>query len=104
MLQILNLEEAKEWSEKNLYESDSFLFPLNVAVKRGLLLEIDKEHFAIVETEANGCTWELDEIRKLSDKEMEENDLWCRYRYKEHITKYPEGYNGAMEHNAGFNL
>lgn len=104
MLQILNLEEAKEWSNQNLYEADSFLFPLNVAVKRGLLMEIDKEHFAVIETECNGCTWVLDEIRKLSDKEMEENDLYCRYRYKEHITKAPEGYNGATEHNAGFNL
>ena len=35
MLQILNLEEAKTWSEKNLYETDSFMFPLDVAVKRG---------------------------------------------------------------------
>ena len=41
MLQILNLEEAKEWSEKNLYESDLYLFPLNVAVKKGLLMGIE---------------------------------------------------------------
>lgn len=104
MLQILNLEEAKEWSEKNLYESDSYLFPLSVAVKRGLLMEIDKEHFAVVETEYNDCTWVLDEIRKLTDEEMEENNLYCRYRYKEHVTKVPEGYKGATAHDAGFNL
>lgn len=104
MLQILNLEEAKEWSEINLYEADSFLFPLNVAVKRGLLMEIDKEHFAIVETEYNGCTWILDEIRKLSDEEMKKNNLHCKYRYKEHIIDAPKGYNGTMEISAGFNL
>ena len=47
-LQILNLQEAKEWSEKNLYEADSFLYPLKVAVNRGLLMKIDEEHFAVV--------------------------------------------------------
>ena len=104
MLQILNLEEAKEWSEKNLYESHSYLFPLNVAVKKGLLMEIDKEHFAVVETESNGFTWMLDGIRKLSDEEMKENDLYCRYRYKEHLVNVPDGYIGATEHDAGFNL
>ena len=104
MLQILNLQEAKEWSERNLYEADSYLFPLEVAVKRGLLMEIDKEHFAVVETEYCGCTWVLDEIRKLTDEEMTENNLYCRYRYKEHVTESPKDYYGAMMHNAGFNL
>lgn len=104
MLQILNLEEAKEWSETNLYEADSYLFPLNVAVKRGLLMEIDKEHFAIVETECNDCTWVLDEIRKLSDEEMKEKDLYCRYRYKEHVIDAPQDYQGARYISAGFNL
>ncbi|MDD3361539.1 MAG: hypothetical protein PHW34_07700 [Hespellia sp.] len=51
MLKILNLEEAKKWSNENLYEADSYLFPLEEAVKCGLLMEIDKEHFAITETE-----------------------------------------------------
>lgn len=104
MLQILNLEEAKTWSEKNLYDADCYLFPLEKAVKNGLLMEIDKEHFAVVETTNFGCTWVLDEIRKLSDKEMKENDLYCRYRFKAHVTEYPEGYNGAMEMDAGFNI
>ncbi|MBQ4521629.1 MAG: hypothetical protein IJA10_01585 [Lachnospiraceae bacterium] len=104
MLQILNLEEAKVWSEKNLYEADCYLFPLSVAVKKGLLMEIDKEHFAVVETTSFGCTWVLDEIIKLTDEEMKENDLYCRYRYKAHVTEHPKGYNGAMEMNAGFNL
>ena len=104
MLQILNLAEAKTWSEKNLYEADSFLYPLKVAVNRGLLMEIDEEHFAVVETKHFGCTWVLDEIKRLSDEEMKELDLYCRYRYKEHVTTYPKGYQGAMEINAGFNL
>lgn len=104
MLQILNLEEAKAWSEKNLYEADSFMFPLDVAVKRGLLMEIDKEHFAVVETEQNGCTFVIEEIWKLTDEEMKENNLYCRYRYKEKIVKHPEGYKGWMEHESGFNI
>ena len=104
MLQILNYQEAKEWTEKNLYNADCFLYPVKVAVKNGLLIEIDTEHFAVVETTSFGCTWVLDEIRKLTDKEMEENDLYCRYRYKAHVTEHPEDYNGAMEINAGFNL
>ena len=49
MTKILNLEEAKAWSEKNLYDADCYMFPLSVAVKRGLLIEIDKEHFAVTE-------------------------------------------------------
>lgn len=104
MLQILNLEEAKAWSEKNLYEADSYMFPLSVAVKRGLLLSIDKEHFAVVETEQNGCTCVIEKIWKLTDKEMKDNDLSCRYRYKEKVVECPEGYDGWMEREAGFNL
>ena len=104
MLQILNLEEAKQWSNENLYEADSFLFPLNIAVKRGILKEIDKEHFAVAEIERFDCTWKLDEIRKLSDEEMKANDLYCRYRYKAHVIEHPQDYNGAMDINAGFNL
>lgn len=104
MIKILNLEEAKTWSEKNLYDADCYMFPLSVAVKRGLLMEIDKEHFAIMETENFGCTWVLDEIRKLSDEEMKENDLYCRYRYKAHVTECPEDYEGTKELCAGFNL
>ena len=76
MLQILNLAKAKAWSEKNLYEADSFLYPLKVAVNCGLLMEIDEEHFAVVETEHFGCTWVLDEIKRLSDEEMKELDLY----------------------------
>lgn len=104
MLQILNLQDAKEWSERNLYESDSFMFPLDVAVKRGLLLAIDEEHFAVAETEQNGCTCVIERIWKLTYEEMKENDLYCRYRYKEKIVKCPEDYQGWMEHEAGFNL
>ena len=104
MLQILNLSEAKQWSEKNLYEADSFMFPLAVAVKHGLLLAIDNEHFAVVETEQNGCTCIIERIWKLTDEEMKENDLYCRYRYKEKVVKCPANYKGWMEHEAGFNL
>ena len=103
-MKILNLEEAKKWSEKNLYNADCYMFPLSVAVKNGLLMEIDNEHFAIVETENFGCTWVLDEIRKLSDEEMKENDLYCRYRFKAHVTEKPNNYHGVTEMNGGFNL
>ena len=106
MLQILNLQEAKEWSEKNLYEADSFLFPLDVAVKRGLLLAIDEEHFAVVETEnkETGCVWRLEEIKRLSDEEMKESNLFCRYRFKAYVLHAPKDYKGILDINAGFNL
>ena len=96
--------QAKTKKTKPNNDADCFLYPVKVAVRNGLLIEIDTEHFAVVETTSFGCTWVLVEIRKLTDKEMAENDLYCRYRYKAHVTEHPEGYNGAMEINAGFNL
>jgi len=104
MLQILNLQEARDWSEHNLYEADSFMFPLEVAVRRGLLIKIDNEHFAVTETEYNGCTCVIEKIWRLTDEEMKANDLYCRYRYKEKIIQCPKDYKGWMEHEAGFNL
>ena len=49
MKKILNLEEAKQYANENLYEADLYLFPLDAAVKCGLLIAIDQEHFAITE-------------------------------------------------------
>lgn len=69
------------------------------------LISIDETHFAVMITEdASGCTWKLDSIRRLTDEEMKAEDLYCRYRYHEHVIKAPEGYDGAMEIDAGFNL
>lgn len=104
MLVVLNLKEAKEWCNRNLYDADSYLFPLDKAVKSGRLMEIDKEHFAIVETICFGYRWVLDKIWRLTDEEMEQNNLYCRYRYIEHLVDIPAGYTGATEHNAGFNV
>lgn len=104
MLQILNYQEAKEWTEKNLYDSDCFLYPVKVAVKNGLLIEIDKEHFAVAEFTCFDCTWVLDEVRKLSDEEMKENNLYNRYRFKAHVTESPCDYRGITEASGGFNL
>ena len=104
MLIILNLKEAKEWCNRNLYDADCYLFPLEKAVHSGRLMEIDKEHFAIVETDHFGFKWVLDEIRRLSDDEMERSNLYCRYRYREHLVDIPAGYCGATEHHAGFNI
>lgn len=104
MYKVLDVKEAKEWAGKNLYEADNFMFPLDVAVKRGLLKPVGEEHYAVVEHEVNGCIWHLDEVRKLSDKEMKENDLYCRYRYKAHVISVPEGYAGATEICAGISF
>lgn len=104
MLKILNTEEAKRWSEENLYEADMFLSALDAAVKSGLLIEIDNGYFAVKETEWGGCTWVIDSIRRLSDKEMRDGNLFCRYRYTEHVIQKPEHYQGEMENDAGFNL
>ena len=67
MLQILNLAEAKAWSEKNLYEADSFLYPLKVAVNRGLLMKIDEEHFVRLKKEIDNL------VNKISQKVRKEN-------------------------------
>lgn len=104
MLEILNLKEAEKWTEENLYEADLYLFPLEVAVKNGLLVEIDKGYYAVRETECNGCTWVIDSVRKLTDEEMKANNLCLRYRYSEHVTEKPDGYQGVTEMNAGFDL
>lgn len=102
MIQLLNLKEAKDWAEKNLMDADNYMFPVNIAVKRGLLKAINENTFAVVDYEQNGCVWHLDEVRRLSNKEMEEQDLYCRYRYRAHVTKAPEGYKGATTICAGF--
>lgn len=104
MLQILGREEAEKWCEKNLYEADCFINPMKIAVRNGLLIAVDDNQFAVAETECFGCTWVIDEIRRLTDEEMKEQDLHCRYCYKEHVISVPEKYSGAREIIAGFNL
>lgn len=104
MLHILNLEEAIQWCKTNLHEAHCYLSPLSVSINHGLLMEVDSTHFAIVETESFDCTWKLDKIWKLTDEEMKANDLYCQYRYKEHVVKCPKGYDGLMKIEAGFNL
>ena len=101
MINILDLNEAKEWAEKNLFEADSFLFPLNVAVKNGLLLNIDDEHFAVKEVETKFCTWVVDSITRLSDEEMKKAELYHRYRYKAHAENCVPGYEGIREIDCG---
>lgn len=104
MLEILNIEQARKWVDENLYEADLYLFPLSVCVKNGLLIDIDGEHFAVTETECFGCTWVIDEIKRLSDAEMEHYGLSCRYRYKAHTIAKPNNYSGITEIEAGFNI
>ena len=94
MMQILTLAEATEWVKENLYEADSFLFPLNAAVKKGLLVPIDGQRFAVREVVTDVCTWVVDSITKLSDEEMAEHGLWCRYRYHAHAENYAADYQG----------
>lgn len=104
MLIVLNTQEAKEWSEKNIYEADSLMDPLAVAVKRNLLMPVNDSYFVVVNTEYNGVTWVMDRVWRLTDKEMKEQDLYCRYRYEEHATDYPVGYRGSKVTKAGFNI
>lgn len=69
-------------------------------------MKIDDTHFAVIITEnpVSGCRWMLDSIRRLTDEEMKAENLYCRYRYKEHVISAPEGYDGETEIDAGFNL
>ena len=100
-MQILTLTEAKEWADKNLFEADSFLFPLDVAVKNGLLVPIDGQRFAVREVVTDVCTWVVDSITRLTDEEMAEHDLWCRYRYHAHAENYDASYQGMKTLSCG---
>jgi hypothetical protein len=87
MLQILSKEEV----EKIGYGS-------------GVVM-ITPEQFALVKTKDEyGYTWKLDYVKRLSDKEMEDKGLNCRYRYREHIVDAPADYDSVREISAGFNL
>lgn len=50
------------------------------AVKDNKIMEIDENHFLLIDYEKNGVTWHVDSVRRLSDKEMHEKNLFCRYR------------------------
>lgn len=104
MLNILNLEQAKEWCKENLYECDSYMFPLDVAINNNLLIKINDNNFVAKETTTDTCTWIVDEVIQLSDEQMKENDLYCRYRFKAHAINYPENYTGMKYINAGLTI
>lgn len=105
MITVLSKYDAQKWAEKNLYEADSYLFPLNVAIKHGLLIKINEDNYAVSESEFdNGCTWKIDKVWRLSDEEMQAHDLYYRYRYKAHVTNCPSQYNGCRAICAGIKL
>lgn len=104
ILVILNTQEAKEWVEKNLYEADLYLLPLERAVNTGLLIPIDNGYYVVKETVTNQCTWEIEEVRKLTAEEMAENNLYLPYRFTARVTECPDNYEGAREISAGFDL
>ena len=101
MMQILTLAEAKEWVLKNLYEADSYLFPLDAAVKQGLLVPVDGQRFAVKRVVTDVCTWVVDGITRLTDEQMAEHDLYCRYRYHAHAEDYDASYKGSKYLSCG---
>ncbi len=101
---ILNTQEAKKWVEKNMYEADLCLLPLERAVNTGLLIPIDKGYYVVKETVTNQCTWVIEEVRKLTAEEMAENNLYLPYRFTARIKECPDDYEGAREISAGFDL
>lgn len=101
---ILNTQEAKEWVEKNLYEADLYLLPLERAVHTGLLIPIDNGYYVVKETVTNQCTWVIEEVRKLTAEEMAENNLCLPYRLTARIKECPDDYEGAREISAGIDL
>ena len=109
-IEAINALEKLAYEYGNQEIEQEHLFVALLTQEDGLIgkliekMEIDKEHFAVVETEQNRCTFVIEEIWKLTDEEMKENNLYCRYRYKEKIVKHPEGYKGWMEHESGFNI
>lgn len=71
------------------------------AIKDNKIMKIESDQYALVDYQYNGVSWHMDSIRRLSDREMREHDLFCRYRYKAHVTHAPVGYNGTKYVNAG---
>ena len=60
--------------------------------------------FVTKETTTDTCTWIVDEVIQLSDEQMKENDLYCRYRFKAHAINYPKNYTGMKYINAGLTI
>lgn len=104
IFKIFNYEKATEWIKTVCRDKGEI--SVDFAVKKGILIKIDEKHFVPTkaEHETSKCTWVLDRIWKLTDKEMQESDLYCRYRYKAHVEECPPGYTGVKEMCAGFNL
>lgn len=74
------------------------------AMKDNKILQIDENHYLLIDYEENGVTWHVDSVRRLSDKEMKDHKFICRYRFKAHVTKAPEGYCGNTSVHAGIFL
>ncbi len=107
MLQIMDIEETYAYLKENLYEYDSYLLPIDAAVKLGLIIPVPsrKDLFIPKESEdESGITWHINRVEELTDEEMKEKDLYCRYRYESEAVETPAGYGGSTLIRAGFNL
>lgn len=82
-------------------EAEQMFGSVQQAIKGNKIMKIEADHYALVDYEYNGVSWHMDSIRRLSDKEMREHDLFCRYRYKAHVTQAPVGYCGTKYVHAG---
>ena len=51
-----------------------------------------------------GCTWVVDDVYEVPDSELMNPDnpfgLWHKKRFKAHVIKAPEGYQGIREMDA----
>ncbi len=106
MIKIMDIEETKTYLRNNFFEYDSYILPIDAAVKAGIIVPVPdrKDRFIPLEYEINGVTWHLNSVRKLTDEEMKENDLYLRYRYESEVVKAPLRYGGITLVEAGFDI
>ncbi len=107
MFRVMDIAETYEYLKENLYEYDAYVLPIDAAVKHGLIMPVPnrKDYFIPVElTDDTGVTWHVKNVRELTDGEMKEMDLHCRYRYESEVVNAPAGYGGSTLIRAGFNL
>ena len=111
-MKALNIQETYKWIEKNtVYMQDTTLLDfqcLELAVKHGVLFEIDKEHFIPKHLTAFDSRYFVTEVYKVDSETVEREQLQYPYRlkatlakacgeYKENVIKYHSNIDLAIE-------
>lgn len=111
-MRALTIKEAYKWLEENtVYMRDTTLLNfqcLELAVKHGVLFEVDKEHFIPKNIVAFDSRYFVTEVYKVDDETVKLEQLQYPYRlkatlakacgeYKENVIKYHYNIDLAIE-------